>query len=70
MNMLLNFCVYVHKPSLIIKWNIGLAQKEAEKIRMVDRIHTTQFPAQINQRHKPYIVTPHSHMIFYTQLHR
>ena len=58
----------------ISAWNIGMAQKKnAVKFLLLGMlldfdsytnrvIHTThEFPAQVNQRHKPYIVAPHDH---------
>ena len=63
------FCVYVHKLSIIRKWNIGMAPKGSRQDqdgRQNAVTCTTQFPAHINQQHKPYIVTSHSHMIFFT----
>ena len=45
-----------------------MAQKKADKIGMGCMhnrvIHTThEFPAQVNQRHKSYIVAPHDYLI-------
>ena len=30
--------------------------------------HTYEFPAQVNQRHKPYIVAPHDYLMYNTKL--
>ena len=62
-----------------VAYRAGTRRKQTRLGWLVDRVqydihvhvhvHHTEFPAKVNQRHKPYIVAPHDHFTFYIQQH-